>query len=337
MTLKVFVYSRNSTLPIEEVRALLPPNVELSHGDEVPAQADFEILVHGFPNRAQLEASPNLRAVIAPFAGAPKEAIELLRDFPHISLHSVHYNVAATAELAIGLMLAAAKFVIPLDRELRANDWRSRYGKTSVIVLEGRTVTILGYGRIGQRIGAACQAMGMKVVGVRRHVEDSRSQSHNQAHGVASPIHVPIFPPSAIADLLPRTHVLISALPLTSETEGIIGQKELALLPDEAIVVNVGRGPVIAEEALFNALQSKKLLGAGLDVWYQYPTKPEDRLGTAPSRFPFHTLDNVIMSPHRGGFLSAAEGNRVTELAAMLTAAAQGHAIPSAVDKELGY
>ena len=94
---------------------------------------------------------------------------------------------------------------------------------------------------------------------------------------------------------------------------------------------------MINEEALFAALQSKKLLAAGLDVWYQYPTKLEDRLGTAPSRFPFHTLDNVVMSPHRGGFLSAAEGSRVTELAAMLTVAAEGHAIPSAVDKELGY
>ena len=130
---------------------------------------------------------------------------------------------------------------------------------------------------------------------------------------------------------------LIIALPLTAETEGLIGKAELAMLPAEAIVVNVGRGPVIDEEALFEALQSQQLLGAGLDVWYQYPQRIEDRVGTPPSRFPFHTLDNVIMSPHRAGFLSAAEGNRVVELAHLLTAAAHGQPIPSAVDKELGY
>lgn len=331
MTLKVFINTRNSTLPVDELRRLLQPNIELGAADEIPQSADFEILVHGFPSRQQIEASSKLRAVIAPFAGAPKETIDLLREYPHITLHSVHYNVASTSELALGLMLAAAKTIIPLDRELRSNDWRSRYGKTSVIILDGKTVTILGYGRIGQRIGAACQAMGMKVVGVRRHVgreADPGEQSH---------VSAPVFPPSALPALLPHSQILICALPLTAETEGMIGKKELAMLPKDAIVVNVGRGPVFDEEALFEALQSGSLLGAGLDVWYQYPQRIEDRVGTSPSRFPFHTLDNVVMSPHRGGFLSAAEGHRLTELAALLNAAAEGHPIPSAVNKELGY
>jgi phosphoglycerate dehydrogenase-like enzyme len=327
MTLKVFIHTRNSNLPIDQLRQLLPANIQISAGEQMPTNADFEILVHGFPTREQIEASPKLRAVIAPFAGAPKEAIELLRAYPQISLHSVHFNVAATAELAIGLMIAAAKLILPLDRELRSNDWRSRYGKTSVIILEGRTATILGYGRIGQRIGAVCQALGMKTVGVRRHTGDIQ-----EGHASA-----PVFPPSALPDLLPRSDVLIIALPLTAETEGMIGPKELALLSKDAIIVNVGRGPVIDEEALFTTLRDKRILGAGLDVWYQYPERSDDRTGTAPSRFPFHTLDNVVMSPHRGGFLSAAEGNRVTELASLLVAAAEGRAIPGKVDKELGY
>ena len=332
MTLKVFIYTRNSTLPVDELRGMLPANVELNAGDELPTPADFEILIHGFPAREQIEASPKLRAVIAPFAGAPKETIELLRDYPDIALHSVHFNVAATAELAVGLMLAAAKNILPMDRELRANDWRSRYGKTSVLILNERTVTILGYGRIGQRIGAACHALGMNVVGVRRHVGNDAAQGQPQNDDL-----IPVYPPAAIPDLLPRSDVLIIALPLTRETEGMIGAKELAMLPTDAIVVNVGRGAVIDEEALFNALRDQTILGAGLDVWYQYPTRQEDRVGTAPSRFPFHTLDNVVMSPHRGGFLSAAEANRIVEVAALLTAAAEGRTIPGIVDKDLGY
>jgi len=332
MTLKVFIYTRNSTMPIDELRGMLPANIELNAGDDLPIPADFEIMVHGFPTREQIEASPNLRAVIAPFAGAPKETIELMRDYPHIALHSVHFNVAATAELAVGLMLAAAKHILPLDRELRSNDWRSRYGKTSVIILNDRTVTILGYGRIGQRIGAACQALGMKVVGVRRHVDTENAHIKPQSDNL-----IPVYPPEAIPDLLPRSDVLIIALPLTRETEGLISAEELAMLPADAIVVNVGRGAVIDEEALFNALHDQTILGAGLDVWYQYPTSIEERVGTPPSRFPFHTLGNVVMSPHRGGFLSAAEANRVVEVAALLTAAAEGRAIPGIVDKELGY
>ena len=332
MTLKIFIYTHNSTLPIDQLQRMLPANVDLSYGEEFPTQADFEVLVHGFPSREQIEASPNLRVVVAPFAGAPKETIDLLREYPHIALHSVHFNVAATAELAVGLMLAAAKRILPLDRELRDNDWRSRYGKTPVIILQDRTVTILGYGRIGQHIGATCQALGMKVVGVRRHVHQDDAHSIHSARAKA-----PVFPPTAIHDLLPRTDVLIIALPLTRETEGMIGAKELAMLPADALLVNVGRGPIIDEEALFNALRDNQILGAGLDVWYQYPTRIDDRLGTAPSRFPFHSLDNVVMSPHRGGFLSAAEANRITELGALLTAAAEGRTIPGIVDKDLGY
>jgi len=329
MTLKVFVLTRNSTLAVEELKPLLPASINLSHGEKVPDDGDFEILIHGTPSRMEIEVSPNLRSVIAPFAGAPKETIELLRDYPHISLHSVHFNVAATAELAIGLMIGIAKLIVPLDRELRSNDWRSRYGKTSVIILDGRRVTVLGYGRIGKRIGDACRALGMKVTGIRRHVAgDVEVDGDNDT---------PVYPPSAIAELLPCSDVLIVALPLTAETEGILGKNELELLPADAILVNVGRGPIIDEEALFEMLKSKRILGAGIDVWYQYPQTTEERTTMSPSRFPFHTLDNVVMSPHRGGFLSAAEGNRIQELASLLTAAAEGKTIPGAVDKELGY
>jgi phosphoglycerate dehydrogenase-like enzyme len=326
MPLKVFVLSRNSHLPLGDLRRQVPADVEILDGDEVPAQADFDMLVTGFPTRAQVEASPNLRAVVAPFAGAPKEAIELLRGYPHISLHSIHFNVVPTAELAIGLMLAAAKFIVPMDRELRRSDWRSRYGKTPTTILDGRVVTILGYGRIGRRIGTVCQALGMRVAGVRRHAEGVTED------GIAT-----VYPPRALHDLLPTSDVLMVALPLTEETEGLIGATELGLLPSEAIVVNVGRGRVIEEAALYDALHSQRILAAGLDVWYHYPLRDEERANTAPSRFPFHELDNVVMSPHRGGWLSAAESSRVTELAALITAAAQGRPIPSEVDKELGY
>ena len=330
MPLKVHILTRISHPNIDALRSLLPSTVEITEGEDVPAHSDFHILVAGFPTQAQIEASPNLRAVIAPFAGAPKEAIELLRDYPQITLHSIHYNVAPTAEMAIGLMLAAAKFMIPMDRDLRHHDWRARYDQTPALILHGRTATVLGYGRIGQRIGSVCHALGMNVIGVRRHAATPDPERTLDDF-------VELHPPADLRDLLPRSDVLFVAVPLTQETEGMIGAKELALLPHDAVVVNVGRARVIDEGALYEVLRSRSILAAGLDVWYHYPLRDEDRSHTAPSRFPFHELDNVVMSPHRGGWITAAEETRIVELAGLLRAAAEGRPVPSQVDKDLGY
>lgn len=330
MALKVYIPTQQTHLSVDELRSLLPPSITIIAADSPPDPADYEILVSGFPDSALLEASPRLRAVIVPFAGTPKETIELLRDYPHISLHSSHYNVAPTAELAIGLMLAAAKFIVPLDRELRNNDWRSRYGKTRTIILAGRTATILGYGRIGKRIGLACKALGLRVLGIRRHAHAGAPVPEGDPADA-------IYPPSALDSLLPQSDVLFIAVPLTAETEGLIGADELAKLPRHAVLVNVGRGGVVDEAALYHALRDQQILAAGIDVWYQYPASEADRANTPPSRYPFHQLDNVVMSPHRGGWLSAAEPDRLAEVAAMLQAAAEGQPIPGEVDKTLGY
>jgi phosphoglycerate dehydrogenase-like enzyme len=196
--------------------------------------------------------------------------------------------------------------------------------------LHGRTATILGYGRIGQRVGRVCHALDMHVIGIRRHAAEPDPERILDDY-------VELHPPADLRELLPRTDVLVVSVPLTQETEGLIGAAELAQLPREAVIVNVGRGRVIDEAALYHALRDRTILAAGLDVWYHYPMRDEDRGHTAPSRYPFHELNNVVMSPHRGGWITAAEESRVTELASLLRAAAEGRPIPSAVDKVLGY
>jgi len=139
--------------------------------------------------------------------------------------------------------------------------------------------------------------------------------------------------------VLPTADVLFVCLPLTSRTEGIIGLTELALLPSQAIIVNVGRGPLIAEAALYQILKERKIKGAGLDVWYNYPSSADARSRTAPSTFPFGELDNVVMSPHRAGSLGKerAEYLRMEALAESLNAAARGAEVPSPVDLQEGY
>jgi phosphoglycerate dehydrogenase-like enzyme len=324
MTLNICFPKSASSLPLDRLAALLPPTVALIPTEDAPPP-DCDILVHGFPQRAWLEGCPALRAVIVPFAGVPAETQALLREFPQIDLHNLHYNDTPTAEFAIALMMAAAKLIVPLDQALRRGDWSARYGETGTEILAGKTAVILGYGMIGRRIAPVCQALGMHVIGVRRRP------------GVAAEHAVEVHGIDALSDLLPRADVLHCVLPGTPHTTGLIGARELARLPAHAIIVNVGRGEVIDEEALFTALRDRRIRAAGIDVWYNYPHSPEARSDTLPSRFPFHELDNVVLSPHRAGWLSAAEDNRVTMLAELLSAAAAGQPMPSRVDKELGY
>ena len=131
--------------------------------------------------------------------------------------------------------------------------------------------------------------------------------------------------------------MLIICLPHTPETMELIGEPELALLSPGAILVNVGRGPIVDEAALYHALREGTLHSAGLDVWYNYPSGEAARSHTPPSAYPFHELDNVVMSPHRAGGSDESEMRRMTHLAALLNAAARGYEMPNRVDLQAGY
>jgi phosphoglycerate dehydrogenase-like enzyme len=308
-----------------QLRAKLDPVVRLTAGAEPPEGVDYEILVAGRPDREHLTRSSDLRALIIPWAGVPQETRELMFDFPEIEVHNLHHNAVAAAEMAIALLLAAAKRIVPADRALRQHDWTPRYATNSVVLLEGKTALILGQGAIGQRVTNRCRGLGMRVVGVRRHASDDRE--------------IEIHPPEALPGLLPRADALVICLPLTAETEGLIGKKELALLPSRAVLVNVGRGPIVKEEALYHALRDGTLYAAGLDVWYQYPEEESDRSETPPSALSFEKLDNVVMSPHRAGAggTTEIESRRISQLADLLNGAARREKMPNRVDLEAGY
>ena len=168
----------------------------------------------------------------------------------------------------------------------------------------------------------------MRVSAVRRRPRRADAGGPDDVSGV-----------DALRELLPRADALVAALPLTDETKGMIAEAELALLPRHAVVVNVARGRIFDEEALYRALRDRTIGAAGIDVWYRYPRSDDERSRTAPSTLPFRDLDNVVMSPHRAGTFGSedVERRRMEELAVSLNAAAAGEAIPSAVDVRLGY
>jgi phosphoglycerate dehydrogenase-like enzyme len=332
MSLKVHllnIFSPSDPLEIAELHSQLDPGIEVTTGDALPEPADFHILVAGRPTHAQLAASPNLQALIIPFAGLPEPTRQLMTEFPHVAVHNLHHNSAQTAEMAIALLMAAARRIVPVDRQFRQHDWTPRYEPLPEVILDGGTALILGYGAIGQRVARVCQALGMHILAVRRHV-----------HAPApADIDAEIHPPEDMHQLLPQANALIITLPQTDATEGLIGAAELDMLPRGALLVNVGRGTIVEEAALYQALRDGRLAAAGLDVWYRYPERPAERALTPPAHFPFHEMDNVVMSPHRGGAFGTryTERARMTHLARLLNAAARGKPIPNRVNLAVGY
>jgi phosphoglycerate dehydrogenase-like enzyme len=327
------VLSPTESLDLAVLHTHLDPGIRVTTGLALPDPASFDVLVAGRPTLAQLQASPNLRLLVIPFAGLPDETRSLLLDpangLGHVAVHNLHHNTVQTAEMALALLLAAARRIIPNDQALRRGDWSPRYGASPVTILHGKTVLILGYGAIGQHVGLVCQALGMRVLAVRRRTAaPAPSGSAATLYGVDD-----------LPSLLPQADVLMVTLPLTAETHGMIGAVELALLPHGAVLVNVGRGPVIDEAALYRALASGRLAAAGLDVWYSYPESETVRTATFPSTYPFHELDNVVLSPHCGGGFGSpyTERERMAHLARLLNAAHRGEPVPNRVDLALGY
>ena len=327
-TLSVHIPDPPDRDQIEHLRALLAPGIELTLGPGLPDDPSFQALVAGVPTADELDASPGLRMLVIPWAGLPRTTRELLLERPGIAVHNVHHNAVAASELAAALLLAAAKRVVPLDAALRRNDWRPRYGPDLAVLLNGKRALVLGYGAVGRRIAAICRGLGMAVSAIRRRVGETPAGCPDEIHA-----------PDALSDLLPLADALLIALPLTDATKGLIGERELALLPRDAILVNVARGRVVDEEALYRALADQTIRAAGLDVWYNYPQSEDERASTAPSAHPFGELLNVVMSPHRAGAFGVGEleAARMEALAAAINAAARGDAIPFPVDVREGY
>lgn len=313
-----------------------------------PPGKEVDVFIEGRPTAEQLVRVRTGGAVVVPFAGVPPATAEVLRTRPDLTLHNLHHNSVETAETALALLLSASRRIATADRALRTGDWAPRYTPEECINLGGRTAIVLGMGGIGRRVAMALAGMGVSVIGVRRKVstrEQHLSFDPFPGQGTAT---VRVEPISRLQDVLPKANFLIVTLPLTAETEGLIGSTELALLKKPSIVVNIARGSIIKERDLYEALRDKVLHAAGSDVWYRYPkhpegivpgyfNMPEEARTTYPSEYPFHELDNIVMSPHRGGSSLDAEENRIIHLAKLVRAFAEEGVMPNRVDIDAGY
>eukprot|EP00933_Yihiella_yeosuensis_P017355 TRINITY_DN14512_c2_g1_i1.p1 TRINITY_DN14512_c2_g1~~TRINITY_DN14512_c2_g1_i1.p1 ORF type:complete len:386 (+),score=43.80 TRINITY_DN14512_c2_g1_i1:68-1225(+) len=290
--------------------AMLDEGVCLTSGVKPPS--DAEILIGGFPTEDQLKTcSDSLKSIIVPFAGMPSTTgnlVERLGLDGRVTVHNVHHNAVSTAEMAVSLCLCAAKQILPVDQRLRQGDWSPR-GVPAVsvpdpwpqVTLHKKVALVLGYGYIGKRVAAVLSALGMKVHALRA------SCSRQYLDG-----EILVHPAADLEKLLGEVTVLIICLPGTSQTDGLIGKKQLDMLPNGAVLVNVGRGQIVDEDALYETLSAgDRLFAVGLDCWYNYPSTVEERTHTPVSKkYNFEQFSNVVMSPHRAG----AVGNPETEM-----------------------
>ena len=197
------------------------------------------------------------------------------------------------AEYVMGAMVALSRAFCRVDARLRRGDWDSQWavGTTPPAPwpeLAGKTLGILGYGRIGQAVAQRARAFDMAVWAIRRDV------TRPAAHALAF-----LGGPDALDEILTRADYLVITLSLTAATRGLLGERELGLMKPTAILVNVARAEIVDEEALYRALAHRTIAGAVLDVWYRYPTGAGP---TFPSRHAFQELPNVLMTPHVSGW-----------------------------------
>jgi phosphoglycerate dehydrogenase-like enzyme len=326
MALSVYYPDPPQGEPLEYLQRSLLPSVTISFDPDIPSPAQYQILVAGRPTREQVVASPMLHTLIIPWTGVPLQTRALMLEHQDIEVHNLHHNAPETAEMAMALLLAAAKRIVPVDQMLRKGDWTPRYQPNRALLLEGKTALILGYGEIGRRVAEMCRGLGMRVMAIRRQAGKGGGKDGISIH-MSEALHA----------LLPQANALIICLPLTEATEGWIGARELDLLPSDALLVNIGRGPIVDERALYEALSSGSLGAAGLDVWYRYPEDEAARKQTFPSEFPFQSLDNVVMSPHRAGGSTTSQLRRMEVLVDVLNTAALDKPLPYKVDITLGY
>ena len=311
----------------ERVRALLGVPCDIIRADEVEIVSqlpEVDVLVTMAFTPAMGAAGQRLKLVQVPGAGLDRIDRAAV---PHGTwLANVYGHEIGIAEYVIGAMLALTRDFARLDACLRQGYWESQWAVAAPPPapwpeLAGKTLGILGYGRIGQCVARRAQAFDMAVWAIRR------DPTHSPTHDLAF-----LGGPDALDEVLRHADYLAITLSLTEATRGLLGERELHLLKPTAVLINVARAEIVEEAALYRALAQRTIAGAALDVWYHYPTGPGP---TWPARQAFQELPNVLMTPHVSGWTEGMLEARAQGIAENIHRVGRGeppvHLIPTAV------
>ena len=229
-----------------------------------------------------IAAAPRLKAIAKYGVGVDNIDLDAAKARGIKVSRTVGANSEAVADYAMALILAVARKTVLIDRQCRKGDWK----KITTRDVTGGTIGILGLGAIGKNVAQRAQGFGMTVMAYDPFWPEEYAREHHIARADPDEIYA-------------RCDVISLHLPLTPETENIIGAAELAKMKPDAILVNTARGGLIDENALLDALEAGKLYGAGIDAFSSEP--PKD-----PRWF---SLDNVVLGSHCAASTSGASRN----------------------------
>jgi phosphoglycerate dehydrogenase-like enzyme len=322
--LKLVIKAIDNDGRLEPVRRLLRTHwrwVVADHEDRAAfasALADADALVSMQWTAADPPA-PRLRLLQLPGAGT--DGIELAAVPPQAHVCNAFGHEIGIAEYVMAAILEWLIGVQRMDRQFREGRWWGsylcgpRHGD-----LSGKTLGILGYGRIGREVARRAHAFGVRVIAASRTPAPGDAWCE-RVHGMPE-LHT----------VLAQSDFVLCALPLDATTHGLIDARAFDAMKPDAVIINVGRGLVIDEQALFDACKSRRIGGAIVDAWYSYPPQGGDGVPChAPSRFPFGTLENVVMTPHASAWSHALAERRGAIIAENLDRLARGEPLINVV------
>jgi phosphoglycerate dehydrogenase-like enzyme len=306
--------------PALTVLESLPPEVHVTVGDDPAALRsairEAEVLVHASGSPSLLAAlfpeARRLRWVHALSAGVDHLLFPELVESPVPLTNARGVYSRALAEFVMTAVLHFDKDVPRLQAQQRERRWEAYEPRSP----HGRTMVVVGLGDIGRATARLARAFGMRIVGVRRQ----EGGTDRDADEVVSNTH--------LDRVLPRADVLVLSAPLTPETRHLLDARRIALLSRHALVVNVGRGPVVDQEALTAALGAGRIGGAALDVFETEPLPPDD---------PLWRLPNVLLSPHTADHTAGWREESMRVFVDNTRRFRAGEPLRNVVDKRRGY
>ena len=274
------------------------------------ALADADVLISLLWN-STFPPAPQLKLIQSPGTGV--DFIDFAAVPPGVRVCNCYGHAEGTAEyVMLALLLWCQMSFVPSDASFRTErSWRYS-GRVNGPIngeLYGKTVGIVGLGAIGRAVAERLQGFGVSVLGCNRTLR-----------------HVPHvdrqYPLERIDEFLAQCDYVVIAAALAPQTERLFCAQQFAAMKPSAVLVNVGRGQITDEDALWTTHKEKRIRGATLDVWNAYPSK--DNLTLAPSKHPFHELDNVWMTPHTAAWTTGMVERRWSEIARNLDSLARG-------------
>lgn len=298
----------------------LGPDFEIRHcngadrAELLPAIADVDAILVRSATKVDAEAlaaAKRLKVVARAGVGLDNVDVKAATQSGVMVVNAPTSNIVSAAELAIALLLAAARHVAPANAALKGGEWkRSKY--TGVELYE-KTVGIVGLGRIGVLVAQRLSSFGMRVIAYDPYVQPGR----------AAQMGVRLV---SLDELMAEADFISVHLPKTPETVGLIGDDAFSKAKSSLIVINAARGGIVDEDALYRALKDGKIAGAGLDVFASEPCTDS----------PLFELENVVATPHLGASTDEAQEKAGVAVAKSVRLALAGELVPDAVNVQGG-